>query len=91
MQQQLTGLCCWQLGDFGLSRVLDPAMTHVSTKSYGTLSYMPAEVLKDGRLTPAADVYSFAMMMWELFSSQPLFEGCTMAQVRGTAAPCACM
>lgn len=87
MKQLLTVALRWQLGDFGLSRVLDPAMTHVSTKSYGTLSYMPAEVLKDGRLTPAADVYSFAMMMWELFSSQPLFDGCTMAQVRDNLRP----
>ena len=70
-----------QLADFGLSRLLDPTMTHVSTKSYGTISYMPAEVLKDGRLTTAADVYSFALMMWEMFCSSALFEGQTMAQV----------
>lgn len=81
-----------QLADFGLSRLLDPTMTHVSTKSYGTISYMPSEVLKDGRLTTAADVYSFALMMWETYASQALFEGQTMAQVgsaplRHTAKP----
>ena len=79
-----------QLADFGLSRLLDPTMTHVSTKSYGTISYMPAEVLKEGRLTTAADVYSFAMMMWEMYHSQALFEGQTMAQARIPAHEKAC-
>ncbi|KAK9794907.1 hypothetical protein WJX73_003974 [Symbiochloris irregularis] len=74
------GFTC-KLADFGLSRLLDPTMTHVSTKSYGTISYMPAEVLKDGRLTTAADVYSFALMMWEMYTNTALFEGQTMAQV----------
>ena len=75
------------MADFGLSRLLDPTMTHVSTKSYGTISYMPSEVLKEGRLTPAADVYSFAMMMWEMYCSQALFEGQTMAQVSRSGSP----
>jgi hypothetical protein len=30
-----------QLADFGLSRVLETHATHVSTKTYGTLAYMP--------------------------------------------------
>ena len=32
-----------QLADFGLSRVLEAHATHVSTKTYGTLAYMPGE------------------------------------------------
>ena len=33
-----------QLADFGLSRVLETHATHVSTKTYGTLAYMPGNL-----------------------------------------------
>ena len=55
------GFLC-KLADFGLSRVLDMDATHISTKTYGTISYMPAELLSQGKLTRSADVYSFAML-----------------------------
>ena len=43
-----------QLADFGLTRVLDvDKKTHVSTQTYGTVAYMPPELLSDSRLTKA--------------------------------------
>ena len=42
---------------------------------------MPPELLKEGKLTRAADVYSFGVIMWELYSNKALHEGMTMAQV----------
>ncbi|EIE23924.1 kinase-like protein [Coccomyxa subellipsoidea C-169] len=74
------GYTC-KLADFGLSRVLETHATHVSTKTYGTLAYMPAELLQDGRMSRAADVYSFAMIMWELFACKRLYEGHIASQV----------
>lgn len=40
-----TNVCPYllQLADFGLSRVLETHATHVSTKTYGTLAYMPGD------------------------------------------------
>ena len=35
-----------------------------------TMPYMPPEMLCESRLTQQTDVYSFAMIMWELFTSQ---------------------
>ena len=55
------GFMC-KLADFGLSRVLDLDMTHISTRTYGTISYMPPELLSQGKMTRAADVYSFGML-----------------------------
>ncbi len=55
------GFMC-KLADFGLSRVLDVDMTHISTHTYGTISYMPPELLSQGKMTRAADVYSFGML-----------------------------
>ena len=37
-------------------------MTHLSTQSFGTVPYMPPELLSQGRMTKAVDVYSFGML-----------------------------
>ena len=71
-----------QLADFGLSRVLDTGRTHVSTQTHGTLAYQPAELLQEGKLTKAADVHSFGMIMYEVYTHKRLFGGCNMGQVR---------
>lgn len=70
-----------QLADFGLSRVLDTDRTHVSTQTYGTLAYQPAELLQEGKLTKAADAHSFSMIMYEMYTKQRIFDGCNTGQV----------
>lgn len=60
------GFVC-KVGDFGLSRFLAED-THIETFTCGTITHMPPELLKGGVLTPAADVYSFAILMWELLA-----------------------
>ena len=35
-----------------------------------TMPYMPPELLEQSQLTPAADTYSFGMIMWESFTGQ---------------------
>ena len=44
------------------------------------------EVLHDGRVTRASDVYSFGMIMLEVFTGVPVFEGYSSSQVQ--ALPC---
>lgn len=70
----LDGVVAWlvvQLTDFGLSRWLDTGQrTHLSTRTFGTIPYMPAELLNTGRLTKAVDVYSFGIIMCELYSKK---------------------
>ena len=39
------------------------------------------EVLHDGRVTRASDVYSFGMIMLEMFTGVPVFEGYSSSQV----------
>ncbi|WIA28307.1 hypothetical protein OEZ86_010858 [Tetradesmus obliquus] len=64
-----------KISDFGLaSRLLDGA-THRSTQTTGTISHSAPEVLTTGRMSPAADVYSFGIMMWELFTGSSAFKG----------------
>eukprot|EP00775_Hariotina_reticulata_P008839 gene8839-9018_t len=71
--RDVRGFAC-KITDFGLSRVLDIDATHISTRTYGTIVYMPSELLLQGRMTQATDIYSFGLMMWELISSQRVFD-----------------
>lgn len=36
------------------------------------MPYMPPELLAHSQLTPQADVYSFGMVMWEIYTGQVL-------------------
>lgn len=40
-----------------------------------------AQVLKEGKVTPASDVYSFAILMYELYTCKHLFKGMMHSQV----------
>lgn len=55
------GFTC-KISDFGLSRVLELDATHVSTRTFGTMMYMPAELLLSGHMTTATDIYSLGLM-----------------------------
>ncbi|PKC73250.1 kinase-like protein, partial [Rhizophagus irregularis] len=40
---------------------------------YGVIPFMAPEVLRGKSYTPASDIYSFSMIMWELTSGVPPF------------------
>jgi serine/threonine protein kinase len=65
-----------QLFDFGLCREL-PAVGDMnelySMSGVGTRRYMAVEVINDGYYNCKADVYSFAMVLWEMLSLQKPF------------------
>lgn len=58
-----------KVGDFGFSRLTWNA-THINTYTCGAVRAMPPEVLKDGVLTLAADVYSFGILLWEVLAGE---------------------
>jgi serine/threonine protein kinase len=45
-----------------VSATLLEGATHRTTNSMGTINHMAPEVLKHGRLTKQADIYSFGVM-----------------------------
>jgi mitogen-activated protein kinase kinase kinase 11 len=57
-----------KVSDFGLSRAMGSAVSHLSTNTVGTVTHMPPELLCSGQLRPAADVYSFGIMLWQVRS-----------------------
>ncbi|GAX77871.1 hypothetical protein CEUSTIGMA_g5313.t1 [Chlamydomonas eustigma] len=56
-----------KIADFGLSKSIHGNNTHVSGVKQGTPLYVAPEILREGRSSKAADVYSFGVMMWELY------------------------
>jgi serine/threonine protein kinase len=52
-----------KVADFGLSRVLE-GVDQIQTHTFGTVTHMPPEMLVEGRMTKAADVYAFGVIMW---------------------------
>ncbi len=64
-------------------QLLGRACTHAIPGKGADLAFQcAAELLQDGRMSRAADVYSFAMIMWELFACKRLYEGHIASQVR---------
>ena len=63
------------ISDLGLSKPIDYFQNKLNSESvYGVIPYMAPEVLRGKPYTPASDIYSFAMIMWELTSRVPPFD-----------------
>ncbi|KAJ4955858.1 hypothetical protein NE237_012641 [Protea cynaroides] len=58
------------VADFGLSRLILPYNTHVSTELVGTLGYIPPEYGQAWVATLRGDVYSFGVVILELLTGQ---------------------
>lgn len=67
------GFFC-KVSDFGLSRYVGKD-DYLQTFTYGTLSHMPPELLKNGTFSTAVDVYSFGILLWELLASTRPYDG----------------
>ncbi|KAG8364916.1 hypothetical protein BUALT_Bualt18G0048500 [Buddleja alternifolia] len=64
------------LADFGLSRLLHPYDTHVTTDLVGTLGYIPPEYSQTLTATFRGDVYSFGVVLMELITGRRPVEVC---------------
>ncbi|KAL2472679.1 Phytosulfokine receptor 2 [Forsythia ovata] len=64
------------LADFGLSRLLCPYDTHVTTDLVGTLGYIPPEYSQTLTATFRGDVYSFGVVLLELLTGKRPVEVC---------------
>lgn len=58
-----------KIGDMGLSRVLSKGILSQVT-DVGTFSWAAPELILNEAITPAADVYSFGIVMWEIITGR---------------------
>ncbi|KAK9807617.1 hypothetical protein WJX72_004193 [[Myrmecia] bisecta] len=69
-----------KVADFGLSRILAGDDT-VETGSFGTVTHMPPELLREGRLSKAADAYAYGVILWSMYTGQRPWAGMRHAQI----------
>lgn len=69
--------------DFGLSRFIEGVNKNnqYSLTSCGTPVYAAPEVLKGQKYTTSADIYSFAIVLWEIWTRQLPFQGISPYQI----------
>jgi len=72
-----------KVSDFGLSRVHAGQRT-VATMTYGTVTHVPPELLLENRLSKAADVYAYGVILWELYTGERPWAGLRQAQIVAT-------
>ncbi|WIA08911.1 hypothetical protein OEZ85_008329 [Tetradesmus obliquus] len=70
-----------KISDFGLSRLVSNEAPVIQTRTYGTVTHMPAELLIEGKMSKAADVYSFGVVLWEMFTGRSPYPGMSHSQV----------
>lgn len=73
------GFVC-KIADFGLSRSLD-IQSKIQTRNYGTMTHMPPETLVNGVISKSTDVYSFGVLMWQMYTGSRPWSGLSHAQI----------
>lgn len=71
-----------KIADFGLSVKIKRGEHHVSGIQHGTEGYVAPEVLQTRRMVKASDVYSFGIIMWEMWHARLYYEEYRHAQRR---------
>ena len=66
-----------KIADFGWTRKMADKMTG----KIGTYQWMAPEVIKSQKYTEKADVFSFAIILWEIASREPPYRNVGGAQV----------
>lgn len=59
-----------KISDFGLAKLYEEDITHISTKIAGTVGYMAPEYAMRGHLSEKADVYSFGVVALEIVTGK---------------------
>jgi len=67
-----------KVADFGMCR---RASSTILTSTLGTVNHMAPELIEEGRLTKAADVFSFGVLLWSMYTGLQPWQGMTLSQI----------
>ncbi|EFN57849.1 hypothetical protein CHLNCDRAFT_21329 [Chlorella variabilis] len=70
-----------KVGDFGLAQIIHPDATEIYSSCFGTLTHAAPELVVEGMLTKAADVFSFGVILLEMYSSKRVWRGYSFMQI----------
>lgn len=70
-----------KVSDFGLAKLLTAHESHSSMTSCGTPAFTAPEVLRNERYSEKADVFSFAVVLWELVTREEPYHGTPPFQI----------
>jgi len=77
LAKELTGLAdipCVKVTDFGLARVVEPHDRKALTSFVGTIHWMAPEMFDSRSYDEKVDVYSYGIVVFEMFAREPPFE-----------------
>lgn len=64
-----------KIADFGMITLFQSSgNSHKSVSAYGTYSHMAPEMILHGHLSPQCDIFSFGIIMWELYNKKCVYE-----------------
>lgn len=69
-----------KLADFGIARPKESSLT-IAGSLMGTPNYMPPEQIKGLPATPRSDLFSFGVMLFEMFTGQKPFAGADISTI----------
>ena len=66
-----------KLSDFGIVKNIKKATTNITQTgaAMGTVAYMPPEIWRGGKFSPASDQFSFAATVYEMISGKRPYDG----------------
>jgi serine/threonine protein kinase len=64
-----------KLADFGIARLIDSGRVTSAGQAIGSMAYMAPEQVQGERAGPPADIYALGLVLLELLTGQPPFEG----------------
>lgn len=71
-----------QVTDFGLSRFKATSVSEKMTGQAGTYHWMAPEVINSQHYTEKADVFSYGIILWEIYTRAIPYGGMQPVQVR---------
>ena len=68
-----------KVADFGLTQYFDGKTR--ATSALGTVTHMAPEMLSEGKFNFKGDVYSFGVMLWEMYTGERAWAGLRQTQI----------